>query len=369
MAGISSKGIFKERISPFLKNKMEKIKAEKGFDSEEYQALYNQYVKTEMEYKEEAERNTRHWEADMSIKEDSEVINHGIERLYRQCLVIEPTMACAAHCRYCLRGNYNIFTLNEEELTKIAKFCGQKGQNGEVSEVLISGGDPFIVPNRLDHLIASLIKYAPNIKRARIGTRLPQHDPQRVDNNIFEIFKKYSDYIGFEVATQTNHVIEFFPETIQIFEKIKALRIPIYSQNVLVKGVNDNLPALVALYQKMRDLGIEAHYLFHSVPMRGMHHLRTSVNKGLDLSKQLTNSGLISGRSKPMFALMTDVGKITLYEGTILKKDENNRLLIQSSYKLEDRLNWNPDWKLPHTSEVDENGYLRVWYLDGNEDD
>ena len=135
----------------------------------------------------------------------------------------------------------------------------------------------------------------------------------------------------------------------------------------IAQGVNDNLQALVDLYGKMREIGIEAHYLFHSVPMRGMHHLRTSVHLGLDLSKDLTNSGLISGRAKPMYALMTDIGKITLYDGTLLGKDANNRLLVQSNYKLEDRLNWNPDWKMPETAEVDDNGYLRVWYLDGED--
>jgi len=60
---------------------------------------------------------------------------------------------------------------------------------------------------------------------------------------------------------------------------------------------------------------------------------------------------------------MTDIGKITLYEGTILKH-EGNRYLLQSAYSMMDRLRWNPGWLLPANAEVDEHGFLRIWYVD-----
>ncbi|MBI4981606.1 MAG: hypothetical protein HZC15_00425 [Candidatus Omnitrophica bacterium] len=69
-----------------------------------------------------------------------------------------------------------------------------------------------------------------------------------------------------------------------------------------------------------------------------------------------------------MFALMTDIGKIVLYEGTILKRDERaRRILLHSGYKLEERMKWNPFWKMPDTAVVDNDGYLNVWYLDGKD--
>lgn len=363
MAGKTQKNEFREKISPFLKNKMEEIKNKKGENSEDYQALYLQYTALDEEKQESSEANRRHWEADMNIESQE----HGIERLYSKSVVIEPTMVCAAHCRYCLRANYDIFTLKEDELTNIAKFCGSDNLKNQVNEVLITGGDPLIVPKRLNYLVDALIEHAPNIKIMRIATRLPQHDPLRIDNNIYEIFRKHRDKVNFELATQTNHSVEFFPETVEIFETFKGMGVPVYSQNVLLKGINDNVETLVNLYNKMREIGIEAHYLFHSVPMRGMHHYRTTVEKGIQLIKELTNSGKISGRVKPMYALMTDIGKITLYDGAILEKNkERNEILVQSSYKYEDRLKNNPNWKLPKTAEVDKNGYLRMWYLDGN---
>lgn len=365
MAGISKQGDFTEKISPFLKTKISLIEKEFGKDSNEYKALFLQYVKQDVENVLQTESNQRHWEADLLI--DSSENLHGVERLYTQCAVIEPTMICAAHCRYCLRSNYDVFTLSEEELLNIAKYCGSDSIRDSLSEVLITGGDPLVVPKRLSYLIEALIHEAPNIKRIRIGTRLPLHDPNRVDKNIFDIFKRNSDKVRFEIATQINHKIELFPESVAVLKKIREHGVKVYSQNVIIKGVNDNINTLVNLYQMLRDLDIESHYLFHSVPMKGTHHLRTSVNRGIELAMQLTNSGKISGRAKPMFTLMTDIGKVTLYQGAIIDKTEDNYLLLKTHYSYADRIKINPNWKLPGTASIADDGTLRVLYLDGKD--
>jgi lysine 2,3-aminomutase len=81
------------------------------------------------------------------------------------------------------------------------------------------------------------------------------------------------------------------------------------------------------------------------------------------LLNQLHACGRLSGRGKPKLCVMTDIGKITLYDGAILKHDLN-RYLLQSAYSKEDRLKWNPGWVLPPNAEVDEQGFLRIWYAD-----
>ena len=365
MAGIYQNGEFKEKISPFLKGKLIELKETKGENSPDYKAIYYQYTKLDNESIESKEDNNRHWEADLSFEGQE----HGVERLYNKSAVLEPTMICAAHCRYCLRANYEIFTLSEQELVKIAKFCGSESVKDMINEVLVTGGDPLVVPKKLNYLVEALINFAPNIKIIRIATRLPLHNPSRIDNNVIEIFKKHSDKVRFELATQINHPAALFPECVDSYKKFRDVGATLYSQNVLLKGINDDIETLAALYNNIREVGIEAHYLFHSVPMRGMHHYRTTVAKGIKLAKELTNSGLISGRAKPMYAVMTDIGKISMYEGTYLMKDEDtNMILLQSSYKYEDRIRNNPNWKLPKTAEVDENGLLRMWYLDGRDD-
>ena len=73
------------------------------------------------------------------------------------------------------------------------------------------------------------------------------------------------------------------------------------------------------------------------------------------------------GRCKPMFTAMTDLGKITLYDGVILKRDKE-RVLLQSHYSYEDRVKWNPLWQKPESVLVDKDGFMQVWYLDGEEE-
>ncbi|MCP4118186.1 MAG: hypothetical protein GY737_22870 [Desulfobacteraceae bacterium] len=362
-----TKDTFPEKLSPFLKKKIDLTLQRQGKDSTDYQGLYRQYIKTGAEASKTREHNTKHYEAGMDIEFQGARLK-GLERLYHRSLVIEPTLICAAHCRHCLRANYDMFTLKEHECKRIAQYCGSDDLKHDLKEVLITGGDPLLITQKLKYLIEMMYEYAPHVKIFRVATRLLTQSPDRIDNNVFEIFKNKPDDVRFELATQINHPVEFFPETVEKIRHLRSLGVKIYSQNVLLKGVNDRIETLIALYNKMRELDIEAHYLFHCVPILGTHHMRTRVEKGLWLIRELTNSGAVSGRAKPMYALMTDIGKITLHHGTILKKNEQNHILLQSNYKYDERVKWNPNWKLPENAEVDENGYLRVWYMDGTED-
>lgn len=369
MAGSSMNQGYVEKISPFLQKKMEQIKSEFGENSKEYLALARQYVKSEKETLHEEEHNRRHWEADVHVKLNEKVETlHGMERLYHRTIVVEPTMACMSHCRYCLRGNYEIFNLTKDELEAIAAYCGTTGASSGLEEILITGGDPLLAADLVSFFVDQIIEKAPNIRIIRIATRLLTHAPELIDDKVFSILDKASGTLRFEIATQINHPVEFFPETIEKIRQLQKRGAHIYSQNVLLKGVNDDADTLIQLYLLMRRYGLEAHYLFHCVPMQGMHHFRTSVQKGLELAKQLSNSGCLSGRAKPMYALMTDVGKVTLYDGVILGK-EGHFLNLKTEYKFAERLAWNPSWQLPDTAFVTEDGYIGIHYLDGTDDE
>lgn len=356
--------IFPEKISKFLMNKLEFLKNTYGPESDEYLGLARQYLKDSKEDEQGSEANIKHYEAEVSAV-PSQHGHSGIERLYRRSIVIEPTMVCLSHCRYCLRSNYPKYTLTEQQLIEIAKYCGNEENKQNLHEVLITGGDPLIIPNRVNFLIDSLTEYAPNIRIARIATRLLTQDPDRIDKDVLRIFNN-NPSIRFELATQINHPVELsFTETQEAIQRINSNGVRIYSQNVLLKGINDKLSTLIDLYDAMRENNIEAHYLFHAIPIKGTHHFRTCVDKGIQLARDLTNSGYISGRVKPMFAAMTDIGKIIFFEDTILEK-KPPYLLLQSGYNIKDRLKWNPYFQIPPNSSVDEAGRLRVWYLDGD---
>jgi len=364
MAGAKN-NIFKEKITDYIKLQLKNIQDKYGVESKQYKALELQYIKNSLEDIPFENDRMRHYESDMVVLFNGKQLR-GVERLYERTILLEPSSVCAAHCRWCLRGQYPLFSLKDEEIINFAKYCGSNEIKESLKEVLITGGDPFMVPKKLDLVINSLKEFAPNIKIIRIGTRVPLQDPARVNDDLLEILQKVAP-LKLEIATHINHPVELTKESRKVFNNLYNLAFKIYDQTVLLKGVNNDFQTLSELYDEMRYIGIEAHYLFHCVPMRGMSHHRTSVEKGLELISMLTSSGVFSGRSKPMYTLMTDIGKITLYERTILGKNENNELLIQSKYKADDFLRRNPSWKKPVSVTEDENRYLRVWYPDGKD--
>lgn len=361
MAGLIN-GEFKPKVSQYLLDLIESVKDSHGEDSSAYKALHNQYIYSPKEKEDHQETNLKHYEA---VVDEKQGLPKGIERLYKRQLVIDITMVCAAHCRYCLRANYETMQLKKSEIDTIVEYCS-KDEN--LREVLVTGGDPFMVQNLLKYLIVELVSKAPNIKVIRMGTRVPVQDPERMDTDIYSFFKNYSKVVMFEVALQVNHPIELQDKTRKVIENLKDSGVRIYSQNVLLKNVNDNTETLIELYDNLRYLGIEAHYFFHSIPMKGTNHLRTSVAKGLRLIQELTCSGEISGRIKPTYALMTYIGKVILYDGSILKKDSDGYYHIQTFYKVQDRQKWNPTYTLPTDQAYeDENGYIVAKYLDGDD--
>lgn len=365
MAG-SIKSNFSEKLTPYLKQKLIETSEKYGINSDEYKAFEKQYLKSAKEDEINHEDRLRHYQSEVLVHYEGKPLR-GVERLYRRTILLEPTMVCAAHCRWCLRGQYPQFSLNDDEITNFAKYAGSEEVRNDLKEILITGGDPLMIPTRLEMIFSKVKKYAPNIEIIRIGTRVPVQDPQRVNDEMIRILQT-ADPLKLEIGTNINHPSELTVEARKAYMDLYKAAFKIYDQSVLLKGVNDDVNILEKLYDAFRYLGIESHYLFHCIPMQGMMHHRTSVKKGIDISEQLINSGIVSGRAKPMFTLMTDLGKITLLPNTILKRNDKNEILIQSRYTVDDFKYRNPSWELPKSAFTDENGYLRVWYPDGTDE-
>ena len=358
--------IFREKLTPYIQEQLDGFIRQFGASSPQVLAWQRQYLKTDEENAVSDLDRLRHYQSEVHVEFEGKPLR-GVERLYRRTILIEPSTVCAAHCRWCLRGQYPMFSLKEEEIENFARYCGSSGVRDDLREVLITGGDPFMVPLRLELIFAEIKKHAPNIQIFRIGTRVPVQDPSRVNADLLAVLRSAAP-VRVEIATHINHPVELTAQARDAYKALYGEVFKIYDQTVLLKGVNDNAETLSTLYDELRYMGIEAHYLFHCIPMRGMAHHRTSVQHGLDLVTRIVNSGTFSGRVKPMFTLMTDLGKITLYHGAVLEKNKNNEVLIQSQYRVEDFQHRNPSWQLPASASEDKNGFLRVWYPDGTDD-
>ena len=364
MAG-QRRGVFRELVSPFLKGKLNELENIYGVESREYQGIARQYLRSDLEDVIDATRGRRrHYEAEIHCKEHGLNLK-GVERLYRRTALLEPTTACMANCRWCLRGQYDIATLTPAEITAAMEYFAK---DQDLREILITGGDPFTVPPALEFVLNKIEEMVPNIEIVRIGTRMPTQDPGRVNDRLIESLQKKRRY-RLEVGIHVCHPLEFWDESVVVIRKFIEMGIRIYNQHPLLKGVNDSAEVLIALYDAMRHHNVEAHYLFHAIPMLGMDHHRTSLARGLQLISRMDSGGQFSGRAKPHYTAMTDIGKIVLYEGSVLdRNEEDNMVLLKSGYRLEDRMRYNPSWEKPDSVEVDENGFMNVWYPDGTDD-
>ena len=350
---------FKQVISNHLKDKLSYLKDTYGEDSKEYLSIYNQYVYNELEDQHTDEVNTKHYEASCS---GGEIKN--LERLYQRHGCVEISWNCASNCRYCLRSNYDEHDiLQDSNLKAIAEYC----RDNNFEELLITGGDPFCNPIALSKLLGYLNEIAPNVQIYRIATRMITQSPKTIPEKVYSILEIYSKIKKVEIATQINSEFEFDEDVDRVIKRIQNLGILIYSQNVFLKGVNDTPGQLIGLYHAMRVRGIESHYLFHAVPMKGTHHLRPTIATMLHCYEELVNSGHVTGRSKPVLAIMSQIGKITLTPTNVLEYNKGKNIILRSNYKYADRIKYNPSWEVPEMAYIDDNGYLCINYLDGED--
>jgi lysine 2,3-aminomutase len=366
MAGAKG-GEFRQLLSPYLAAKLGELEEREGVAAPEYLAIARQYLKSPLENLIRPESRRRHYESEVELLFDG-VPLVGVERLYRHTILIEPSTVCAAHCRWCLRGQYPVRTMSRDDVIRAARYASSPELRDDVREVLITGGDPLMVPPLVQFTIEALQTHAPNIRIVRIGSRVPFHDPERINDALLEMFSRFPG-LRFEIGLNVNHPVEFWPESVAAIDRLRAAGVRLYNQHPLLKGVNDDLATLVDLYSLLREHDIEAHYLFHAIPLRGMDHHRTSVARGLELANQLSACGEFSGRAKPRFAVLSDIGKIVLYHDTIQGvRPGDNALLLRSGFRAEDRQRWNPSWTPGADVSVDEDGFLTTWYIDGSDE-
>ncbi len=191
------------------------------------------------------------------------------------------TGACAMHCRFCFRQNYDYETEEksfEKELDLIA-------QDTSLSEILLSGGDPLsLSDSRLQALLSSLSEI-PHIKRIRFHTRFPIGIPERIDASFLSLLEKCPTQIFFMI--HCNHKRECDTDVLNSLKNIQRLGIPVLSQTVLLKNVNDTLSSLKGLFEILVDNGIIPYYLHQLDRVQGASHFEVPEEKGRLLIQQL----------------------------------------------------------------------------------
>jgi len=205
---------------------------------------------------------------------------------------------CAVYCRFCTRKRKVGTAKMRVTRETIRAGLDYLARNPAIRDVLISGGDPLLLPDEyLDRLLAS-IRRIPSIEIIRIGSRTPCTLPMRITTRLVRILKKYHPLY---INTHFNHPREITPATARACERLVNGGIPLGCQTVLLRGVNDSPAVMKDLMHSLLRIRVRPYYLFQADMTRGTDHFRTSVEQGQRIMRSLI--GHTSGLAVPTYAV------------------------------------------------------------------
>ncbi|MCB1176345.1 MAG: KamA family radical SAM protein, partial [Leptospiraceae bacterium] len=237
----------------------------------------------------------------------------GLTRMYNDRVLLFSNQECSVYCRHCMRGRKVSF--NEERIEKhdLEKCFEYLKNNPEVTDVVISGGDPLnLNDSRLEYILKNL-EEIDSVKICRIGTRNPVTLPFRITEELCSILERYNtDRLSIFCNTQFNHPKECTGEAKDSILKLLKSGVSVGNQCVLLKGINDSGEIMLELHRKLLELRIRAYYMYDPELIPGSRGFRTPLQKGIEIIEFMR--GKIGGMGIPQFVndLPGGGGKITL---------------------------------------------------------
>jgi lysine 2,3-aminomutase len=234
------------------------------------------------------------------IGDDTHSPVEGVVHRYPDRVLLKLTHACATYCRFCFRremvGPGGIKALTPAQLDAAMAYVAARP---DIWEVILTGGDPLALsPRRLKDAMARLEAIA-HVKVVRFHTRVPAVDPALVTDELVVALKCEGKAVY--VALHANHPREMTPAARAACARFVDAGIPMLSQTVLLKGVNDDPETLGALMRAFVETRIKPYYLHHGDLAPGTSHLRTTIGEGQAVMRALR--GRWSGLCQPTFVL------------------------------------------------------------------
>ncbi len=216
--------------------------------------------------------------------EEHETVAEGLLHKYTSRVLMIVKAGCAINCRYCFRRHFP-YQDNSPNKQRWQQALNYITQHNEISEVIFSGGDPLMASD--DHL-AWLIKQIEQIKhvtRLRIHSRLPVVIPRRITATLVNLLK--NSRLKTTMVLHINHANEIDDDFTNALEPLRAARIPLFNQSVLLKGINNNSQTLVELSEKLFDTGIQPYYLHLFDQVQGAAHFDVKEQEAVTIVKDM----------------------------------------------------------------------------------
>lgn len=230
----------------------------------------------------------------------------GITHRYPDRVLLKPVLVCPVYCRFCFRREVvgpEGGVLSDDALARAFRYIEDRP---EIWEVILTGGDPLVLSDRRLADIVARLRAIGHVAVIRIHTRVPIADPGRVGTGLAEALRgpravPESAAKPIYVVIHCNHPRELTQEAVAACARLIDAGIPVLSQTVLLKGVNDNAETLAELMRALVRHRIKPYYLHHPDRAPGTAHFRLSIAEGRDLVRALR--GRISGLCQPTYVV------------------------------------------------------------------
>ncbi len=203
---------------------------------------------------------------------------------YRNRLLIVATGLCAVHCRYCFRRHFP-FGGSPCETGEWDAILGSIAREESIHEVILSGGDPLTLEDDVLAWLAGRLAGISHVTRLRVHTRLPIMIPQRVTQELLSWLR--GTRLASFMVVQVNHPAEIDRAVAAALERLVEAGIPVLSQSVLLRGINDGVDVLAELFERLIDLRVMPYYLHQLDRVAGAAHFEVPEREGIALVEQL----------------------------------------------------------------------------------
>ena len=249
---------------------------------------------------------------------------HGLVHRYPDRVLFLVNEMCSMYCRYCTRSRMvgdGERTLNTATYDKAFEYIRA---HKEIRDVLISGGDPLMLSDRILEYILKTTKAIAHVEFVRIGSRVPVTLPQRITTDLVDMLKKYNPLW---MSIHFNHPKEITKRVKFACDLLADSGIPMGSQTVLLKGVNDSPKIMKKLMHELLKIRVRPYYIYQCDPIQGSKHFRTPVSVGLNIMEQLR--GHTTGYAVPTFVIdgPGGGGKIPLSPDYVVSREKDHYVL------------------------------------------
>ncbi len=226
---------------------------------------------------------------------------------YPDRVLLFVSTECAMYCRFCTRKRKVGDERKNPSVQEIDKGIEYIASHEDIRDVLISGGDPLLIPvKRLDDILEKLTGIG-HLELVRIGTRVPCVWPQKIieDTELAEVLRRHTPKSlkdpQLYINTHFNHPNEITEASYQAVKILRDLGIALGNQSVLLKGVNDDTDVMRELVHRLGRMGVRPYYLYYADLVEGTGHFRTGVYKGREICRDLC--GATTGFLRPTYVI------------------------------------------------------------------